>query len=639
MREPRNPFRMRASEHIESDETFVRLFSPGVLEMLAEDLWSRPQIIRSAPGGGKSSLLRLFTPSSLRTVYSLRTREHICEVHAKLTELGAIDDTGPCLLGVLLSCGHSFAALEDLDVDEGRKRRLFTSLLNARIILAALRGVLELAHREYPRQLSDVNLTYESLPDLPMGLPLSRGDELHAWARDIEHAVCKALDSFLPLAESGLPGHATLASLMMLDPRRILVDGEPAAGRILLMLDDVHQLTVKQRRWLFDSIVTYRAPVAVWLAERLEALTVDELLSPGARAGRDYDKVIVIEEYWRGSRASRFERLTSSVADRRAQEAREVEITRFADCLQNSLDGDEWQERYAQALTSISDRVRRRTADYHRFSAWIAECDGRTGTPREMLLAWRTLEILTERELRKTQLAFDLELDTGELQRRDASDVRAAAELFVSREFDLPYYYGLSRLALLASSNIDQFLWLAGDLFEECASAALLRQPTYLTPNSQERILVKAIGRVWRELPQRVPYGTLVMRFLESIGNLSRAETMKPNAPYAPGVTGVAILMTDREKIRRSLLGSSEEEFLLLGQVIASCISHNLLEVHLNQKCKGQYWMVLYLNRMLCVHFGLPLQYGGWRERRGEDLANWIEGSPSPSPTQTSLFP
>ena len=37
MREPRNPFRMRASEHIESEETFVRLFSPEALKVLPKD--------------------------------------------------------------------------------------------------------------------------------------------------------------------------------------------------------------------------------------------------------------------------------------------------------------------------------------------------------------------------------------------------------------------------------------------------------------------------------------------------------------------------------------------------------------------------------------------------------------------------
>jgi len=103
------------------------------------------------------------------------------------------------------------------------------------------------------------------------------------------------------------------------------------------MLDDIHLLTSKQREWLLicSSIPAYI--VSIWLAERLEALTVDQLLSPGSPQGRDYSEVVTIEGYWRGH-VSKFERMVSSVADRRTRDARDVEIGRFADCFQNTLD-------------------------------------------------------------------------------------------------------------------------------------------------------------------------------------------------------------------------------------------------------------------------------------------------------------
>jgi hypothetical protein len=83
--------------------------------------------------------------------------------------------------------------------------------------------------------------------------------------------------------------------------------------------------------------------------------------------------------------------------------------------------------------------------------------------------------------------------------------------------------------------------------------------------------------------------------------------------------------MSDRDVLRKSMNRDSHGELRSLSQVIGTCIAHNLLEVNLNQKCKGQYWMVMYLNRMLCMHFNLPLQYGGWRERRLPELQTWIE--------------
>lgn len=639
MREPRNPFRLRASEHIESDETFVRLFSPEVLDMLnAERIWERPQVIRSAPGGGKTSLLRLFTPSSLRTIHALRTREYTKDLFRSLTALGAMNESGPLVAGVFLGCGHSFATLEDLDLDDGRKRRLFLSLLNARIILATLRGILDLRQKD-ASALSSISIESGNLAPNSLGaINESTGTGLFDWAQSIERTICEALDSFLPLSESRLPGQDSLVALSMLGTSKILFDGSPIAQRILIMLDDIHLLTPKQREWLLNAVLSLRSSVSVWLAERLEALTVDELLSPGSPQGRDYSEVVTIESYWR-DRVSKFEKMVSSVADRRTQDARDVEIGRFADCLQDTLDGDEWNATHDSGIHVVAARVKERISGHPKFAAWISERETAAGTPREKLLGWRTLEILVERKLRKAQQTLNfIEYDASELAHKDSSDVRAAAELFVAREFELPYYYGLSRLACLASSNIEQFLWLSGDIFEECVSAALLRKASHLTPKSQERILRKSIKAVWKELPQRVRYGTQVMRLLESIGELAQWETEKPNAPYSPGVTGVAISMSERETLKAALQKGSDRQVVLLGEVIASCIAHNLLEIKLNQKCKGQYWMVMYLNRMLCVHFGLPLQYGGWREKRLTDLQGWLRKGFVRPDENTGLF-
>jgi hypothetical protein len=536
-----------------------------------------------------------------------------------------MDENGPIIVGVFLGCGHSFATLEDLDIDDGRKRRLFLSLLNARIVLATLRGILDLRQKD-ASYLSSISLERNSTaPETPSSLKEFTGTALFDWAQGLERTICEALDSFLPLMEKQLPGHDSLIALSMLGASKVLFDGTPVAQRILIMLDDIHLLTPKQREWLLDVVINLRSSVSIWLAERMEALTVDELLSPGSPQGRDSDDPIDIEKYWRNSRMSKFEKMVSSIADRRTRDARDVEIGCFADCLQDTLDGDEWDATYISGIKVVSARVKERAGRNTKFDAWISEHASASGTPRELLIGWRTLEILIEREFNKTQQTLDfIEYDTSELAQKNSSDVRAAAELFVAREFNLPYYYGLSRLSSLASSNIEQFLWLSGDIFEECVSAALIRKSTHLTPKAQERILRKSIKAVWKDLPQRVRYGTQVMRLLESIGALAQWETEKPSAPYSPGVTGVAISMSERDKLKTALLKGSEKQVILLGEVIASCIAHNLLEIKLNYKCKGQYWMVMYLNRMLCVHFGLPLQYGGYREKRLTDLQSWM---------------
>ena len=65
MRPHWNPFRSRSTEQQRDVRSFLRNFGAGVLEMLPETLWDRPLVIRSAPGGGKTSLMRLFAADSL----------------------------------------------------------------------------------------------------------------------------------------------------------------------------------------------------------------------------------------------------------------------------------------------------------------------------------------------------------------------------------------------------------------------------------------------------------------------------------------------------------------------------------------------------------------------------------------------
>ena len=71
----RNPFKMRASEKIESDVNFISLYSPEILLKIKEinaetPIWNYSTFFISSPGGGKTSLLRLFSPTILDHIYN-----------------------------------------------------------------------------------------------------------------------------------------------------------------------------------------------------------------------------------------------------------------------------------------------------------------------------------------------------------------------------------------------------------------------------------------------------------------------------------------------------------------------------------------------------------------------------------------
>jgi hypothetical protein len=240
---------------------------------------------------------------------------------------------------------------------------------------------------------------------------------------------------------------------------------------------------------------------------------------------------------------------------------------------------------------------------------------------------------LIHRERRKSQQQFDFVLGAGEFEERNDSQIRAAAELFLAREFALPYYFGPSKLVSLASCNMEQFLWIAGDLFEEIVAAGLVRKPLRLTSARQDTLLRKASDFLWREIPRRARHSEIVSRFLDSVARFCHSMTFLPSAPYDPGVTGIAISMEDRDHLMDPKYLATRPNHALVAQVIADSIANNLVEPYLDYKCKGERWMVLYLNRLLCPKHWLPLQYGGFKEKTLDELYRWLSSGFTPERT------
>src|SRR5437870_11599146 len=88
-----NPFLERMSERTTSDQEFVRLFSPKILERLEEDAFEGAvHIFRSAPGGGKTTLLRAFTPAALKAFWNARRSSEMNEAFQRLVARGVLDE-------------------------------------------------------------------------------------------------------------------------------------------------------------------------------------------------------------------------------------------------------------------------------------------------------------------------------------------------------------------------------------------------------------------------------------------------------------------------------------------------------------------------------------------------------------------
>jgi len=618
-----NPFRPKASEDIRDTFAFLRNFGIGALDLLPETRWRRPLVIRSAPGGGKTSLMRLFSAESLALVH--RRRDNLDRLAERLTELGALGSQGPRVLGIRLGLDQDYRTLLDLDLPEETASRLFFRLLDSRIVIGAVSGALLAAGSTDLTEADRVRFEPIGAPSEMEGaltqLAGPDGDQLLARAMADQNEIRTFLDSLLPIAPR-LPesGHHELYALRLMSNSRLLVDGRALEWQPLLMFDDGHALGPSQREGLLGQLFDRRWSVPRWYAERYEALNSQELIA-GDSESRDYDVIKIEGESSKGGGRIRFERFFQDVGDRRAGQT----LSRYGWGGQSftELLGDRSTpvEAPAEVMNIVRDAAL--ASDKHgTYAEWMSRAASLDGT--EALAAWREIPILIAKHRGRQLELFDLPATGAEAERLAGSAVREAARLFVSKDYRLPYYWGPETLAKVGGKNVEQYLGVGGDLFEVMLTQLVLGREPLVSPRRQHNVIRQASKNYWDRIPRRVPHGRDVRRLVAGMTSLAVRETYRPTAPYAPGVTGIAITHADRNTLidpsRRAKIPQGERLFNALGSAIAFWVVAAEPE-HLS---KGREVMVLYLNRLLCPRAWLPLSYGGFRACTLTELATWV---------------
>jgi hypothetical protein len=621
-----NPFLERMSERTTSDQEFARLFSPKILEKLAEDAFEGGvHIFRSAPGAGKTTLLRAFTPSALRAFWKSRSLQELAESFQKLVARGILDDqTGPQVLGVLLSCASGYADLPPgADIShEG----LFRALFDCRIVLRTLRCVGSLLGFSAPQQLDAIHLEYQDAASDLKGIPLLQNARaLAEWAEQHEQRVYAQLDAFVGRSNAEMPLHVRFEGVLWLQAVSFRIGGHSVAPKRLLMIDDLHKLRRKQRALLIDELTVLRPTIPVWLAERSTALG-EHLLSQGARHGRDL-REYNLEEMWSGPKGThQFESFAQNILDRRMTMQDVVGSGSFSQCLQGELVPDEIRIEVERGIRLFREEVQRHQKNV-RYSEWLARAEQWTSEPNiESPFELYVTRILLARDEAKRQMTLELALSTGEFEDRDSSQVRGAAEIFMHDELKIPYYFGLDRLCVMATSNVEELLSLAAALYVGLQAKQVLRKSELvLSPVEQEKLLKEAAKIRRNFIPKNHSDGARAQRLLDSIGTYCREKTYAINAPYAPGVTGVRLSQAELTKLSSTAKPLAEQR-TLLKRVLAECAAENLLVARPSAASASRdSGTIFYLNRTLCVHYDLPLQMGGWQDVSAGSLIEWME--------------
>jgi hypothetical protein len=627
-----NPFRSRTSEQVAHQglDRYLRTFGADALDLLPDELWEKPIIIRSAPGAGKTSLLRAVSAEALRVLSQRRSGHE--DLIARMKAMGALDEEAqPLVLGFRVPLARDFRGILDLEADPSTAQRTFLRLLDARIMAAFCDAIEQLVDVDEGSVLDAVTLKPESAGVSSLTrLGGIQASDVRRWARTTEDEILDRLDAVLP-SDDQMDGHAALYSLRALSGLELEVNGQRGPLRPLLLLDDGQDLAGAQRTLVLNALHDRELRLARWYTERYSAMEPEDLVGDG-EPRRNSEPVWLEREATRmgastrrGTKTRKFEKLLADIAGKRANRLLheyEDEDRDFTELL-DADDGTALTPRAERARGAIRERLLSAVDGNERYATWFEDADQLD--PLESARRWRELEIVIARDSDRTEIGlFEVQLTDEERKARSDAAIREAADLWLRREFGLPFYWGSRRLGKLSAENIEQYLNLSADMFDEMLAGITLRQGAVVSRLRQDAALTAACDQFWADIPDRRVGGRAIQQLLRHIAKFCRAETYRPKAPYAPGVTGTALSMRDRARLldpetRKRTPGAQE-----LFDALNGAIGHNLLRANKDRSVKNDRWMVLYLNRLTCVRYGLPLGYGGFRERSLEDMCRWM---------------
>jgi hypothetical protein len=633
-----NPFRSRHSDTPGEHAQFARTFAPQVLQYLPAHPWTQLLVIRSAPGAGKTSLMKALSADTLSWI--VRNGTVVRPTFDALSDFGAIVGDRPHLLGVRVSLKYDFLSLADVGEDQKYQLRIFNRLLDARIIGALVRGALAVAGKPLTAAA-----TFELIPgsdSSKVATAFSRlggttGSALLHESYVAESEILDLLDRLIARGQQLPGGHQHIYSLQALSNATIRIDGQVLDVLPVVMLDEGQTLAPQQREALLVELSDRETTVARWLGVQSRAMSDRELIGAGQQ-GRDYS-VIELESFSRDRTgkvdsnapaqrmtAPRYRAMLIEIADKRGNLAvsRLVDSgARFSEYF--ATDGDEdLTSRLDDVAADLRNELRNKVGLKHRYEQWLQGIDDLRG--RDGVAQLAEIAVLIERDQTRAQQELftdSLSLPSDAIAKRGDSVLREAAFLGVANRFKLPYYHGANAITRLASSNIEQFLELCGDFYAHLQVRASANKPVVLDASTQDKIVREASNRYWNQL-DRLPDGPLVQRLVERIADLAAVEATKPTIPYPPGVTGTAMSMSDRQRIidpkERLRMPGSEE----LRRALTSAIAHNVVWIEPDYSVKGDRWMVIYLNRLICPRFRMPLTLGAFREKRLHTMAGWF---------------
>jgi hypothetical protein len=615
----RNAFKYRLADRQSLDTgLFLHLYCPMLLDQLTADDFtiSKLLVLRGSPGSGKSSFLRLFQTESLVTLYYKRIQPSDDLIAEALTELGVFTDDGIRYIGLYIQCDSNLRDLANADVGKANLR-LLNTLLDVRVTLAYLRGLRHL----FDSGAMSADLDAVQWPALPAE---ETPPPLFAQARTVKdlEAQCMLMEAHFATLLNSFPGdplpdgivpHSRVFAFAYL-AQVIALEENRRWPKPIVLIDDLQELYDAQRQHLRAELLR-RTGIPRWVAVRKYVYELEELLPlEGTKDGRDLRELDLDQP-----KLSAFRRFLENVTERRL---------RSTDALQQFTTLD-----FRSKLTELPDTVplqkARKGVDeiLSRLAQLGALTQPLASISGEEISLTRLLDFELQLILAERKAARDQPYIFEELAPPEPSNPKTeqAARLFMCQRHGLPYYVGFDALGTVANGNVEQYLEVAGTYADKMIFRAELSRTTSLSPREQHDLLRTCATRYYERIEQEFPRGYTIRHFVENLARFCQAVTDRPTAPIAPGVTGFGLT---REQLRDALaLNGADDGIKLFRETLASAVAGNVLSVKKTKQGQpGAHKLVFYLNRLLCVHFNLPLNYGGWQRLPVDVLIKMMRG-------------
>lgn len=609
----KNPFISKNSEQQMNEEQFLSLFDCTALQIVEPQNLEKVSFVSSSPGAGKTSLFRAFSARVLNKVISPDSTDRHKDFKQQMSRLGVIANEQVFLNSAILSCARGYTIIDEM-FQNGRRKQIFFALINYRIAIALLKSIGALFEFDIDNY-NRIQFAHIPAEMYSNELNFQNGKALYDWACKGERDLCRYLDSERNDAIEISFVHATLLVLKLFEPDNILVDGQQYFHNTLIIFDDFHKLSEYQKKQISEAVYTLKTNVGVWFGQRLEGISNEQLISLDGSLNRDYNHNIIIDNFW-PEKQKVFYGMLEQIADKRIKEAQLSGYNVFSDCIHEQLNIN--LKEYRDKLTGFCQKqikiIKENPDERCKYEEIISYIEKSKQINILEQAIWLQCIIIQENRQRIGQLSFYLGEKTSLSEFQEfVKKNHSSASFYVCIKNKIPFYYGFDNLKVLSSYNVEQFLFFAGAYFDCCRIKSLeYRKNKRLSAEEQEKALLAAVNHKWNDMDYRFVNISDIKDFLNAIAKLCIRSRDAERAAYAGGAyTGIGI---DRSTLQRDIYNSRYDK---LRSVLGACLSSKYLE---RREINNGNIIVFYLNRWLCVYYGLPLSYGGWAKCNLEKL-------------------